>query len=166
MTQLLVSCPCHIYWHCAGPRLCACWFWWPLGYHNHTFGLANLLIISLWNVDNLRLYSQGRIFFFPFSPVGEGIPIFQGEGISILSCCMSYIYNEDVEMVQKVLFLFRALPYASACGVSFLGRFLYSSKKSKSQASPNAIWDNRHPSFPMSSPAGNLQFQLCANACG
>ena len=29
---------------------------------------------------------------------------------------MSYIYNEGVEMIQKVLFLFRASPYASACG--------------------------------------------------
>ena len=32
---------------------------------------------------------------------------------------MSYIYNEGVEMIQKVLFLFRASPYASACGCGY-----------------------------------------------
>ena len=32
---------------------------------------------------------------------------------------MSYIYNEGVEMIQKVLLLFRTLPYASACGCGY-----------------------------------------------
>ena len=56
---------------------------------------------------------------------------------------MSYIYNEGVEMIQKVLFLFRASPYASVC----VGRYLESmlSDIPRHPPSASAWWQAEKP---------------------